>query len=308
LPLKRSGRSAGGAAASPESLRDWVQHAEKRFRAARLVYGHGTENALDEAAWLLLHALGLPHEALNSNLERRLTPAERRRVCYLIHKRISERIPLAYLLNEAWLGEHRFYVDRRVIVPRSYIAETLRAGMRPWIANRLSVKHALDLCTGSGCLAVLMAETFQSATVDAIDMSADALAVARKNIDTYKLSTRIRLVKSDLFASVDTAQYDLIVSNPPYVGAPVMNSLPPEYRAEPKMALAGGKDGFKLVRRILAQASEHLFPEGLLIMEVGHNRRELERALPQVPFTWIETTGGDDCVFILRRNELQRAN
>ncbi|MSQ69692.1 MAG: 50S ribosomal protein L3 N(5)-glutamine methyltransferase [Betaproteobacteria bacterium] len=307
LPLGRARNPSSAAVTKCETLLEWILHAEIRFRSARIKFGHGTDNALDEAAWLLLHVLRLPHEALEANLSRCLSPTERRRALALIDKRIQDRAPLAYLLNEAWLGEFRFFVDRRVIVPRSYIAELLRTELHPWIARPGSITRALDLCTGSGCLAVLMAKTFSRAHVDATDLSAAALAVARKNIVHYQLTKRVRLLKSDLFCGVGQRRYHLIASNPPYVGAAAMSVLPPEFCAEPRMALAGGKDGFDLVRKILLLAPQYLLARGLLIMEVGHNRRALERALPQVPFTWLETSGGDDCVFVLRREELARA-
>ncbi len=305
MPLKLPGRSSAGASVPPQTLQQWLLDTQKRFRSARLAYGHGTHNALDEAAWLLLHVMRLPHEDLEASLNRHLTDAEKRRARILIDKRINDRLPLAYLLKEAWLGKNRFFVDRRVIVPRSYLAESLHAGMHPWITDSSSVKRALDLCTGSGCLAVLMAKTFAGARVDAVDLSAAALAVAKRNVSTFRLSDRVRLLKSDLFEGIGQARYDLILSNPPYVTSRVMSSLPPEYRAEPALALAGGSDGLDLVRRILQKAPGHLLASGLLAMEIGHNRSALERSFPHVPFTWVATSGGEDCVFVLRREELQ---
>ncbi len=212
------------------------------------------------------------------------------------------RRPLAYLIHEAWLGDHRFYVDERVVVPRSFIAELLRDGLRPWLTR--PVHRALDLCTGSGCLAILLALTFPKATVDASDVSRATLAVARKNVRAYRLSRRVRLVQADLFSGIRRAQYDLIVSNPPYVGAAAMRKLPPEYRREPRLALAGGPDGLAFVRRILDGATEFLRPGGWLVVEVGHNRRRVERAFPRIPFLWAEVSAGDDCVFLLQREDL----
>lgn len=216
-------------------------------------------------------------------------------------------MPAAYLAREAWLGEHRFYVDERVIVPRSHIAELLGEGLVPWVADPLAVRSALDLCTGSGCLAVLLALAFPGAEVDGSDLSADALAVARRNVADYGLEQRVRPVKSDVFDALAGRSYDLIVSNPPYVTAEAMRRLPPEYRHEPRMALAAGRDGLDVVRRILAQARAHLSAGGVLVVEVGGGREVLERAFPGLPFTWLETSAGPDFVFLLTREQLPSA-
>ena len=285
-------------------LRDWLSYAERRFRAARLRFGHGTHSARDEAAWLLTSVLGLPHEGLARSLAYELTARKRRSAARLIEERVRTRRPLAYLLKEAWLGEHRFYVDGRVIVPRSFIAELLRDRLAPWISRPMQVSRALDLCTGSGCLAVLLALAFPHATVDAIDISPSALAVARRNLRAYRLGRRVRLVRADLFTGMKPAQYDLIVANPPYVGAAAMRRLPIEYRREPRLALDGGRDGLEFVRRILLAATDFLRPRGLLVVEIGHNRRRLERAFPRLPFVWPETSAGYDCVFVLSREDL----
>ena len=285
-------------------LRDWLSYAERRFRAARLRFGHGTHSARDEAAWLLTSLLGLPHEGLARSLAYELTARKRRSAARLIEERVRTRRPLAYLLKEAWLGEHRFYVDGRVIVPRSFIAELLRDRLAPWISRPMQVSRALDLCTGSGCLAVLLALAFPHATVDAIDISRSALAVARRNLRAYRLGRRVRLARADLFTGMKPAQYDLIVANPPYVGAAAMRRLPPEYRREPRLALDGGRDGLEFVRRILLAATDFLRPRGLLVVEIGHNRRRLERAFPRLPFVWPETSAGYDCVFVLSREDL----
>ena len=220
---------------------------------------------------------------------------------HLLQERVRTRKPLAYLVHEAWLGEHRFYVDERVLVPRSFIAELLRERLRPWVTR--PVERALDLCTGSGCLAILLALTYRRARVDATDISRPALAVARKNVGAYRLRRRVRLLHSDLFPST-RERYDLIVANPPYVDAAAMRKLPPEYRREPRIGLAGGPDGLRFVRRILDEAAAFLEPGGWLIVEVGHNRRRVERAFPRLPFIWAETSAGDDCVFLLRREDL----
>jgi len=285
------------------TLSDWLRHAERRFLSARLAYGHGTDNAFDEAAWLLLHAARLPYGDLEAALPLVLSAAQRRRVQSLVDARIRTRKPLAHLLREAWLGEHRFYVDERVIVPRSHIAELLPGGLAPWIRPS-RVRRALDMCTGSGCLAVLLALAYPRAEVDAVDVSRAALAVARRNVRDYRLQDRVRLLRSDLFAALGDACYDLIVANPPYVDAKSMAALPAEYRREPRLALAGGRDGLDFVRRILAGARRHLSGRGVLVVEIGANRKALERAMPLTPFTWLETAAGSGRVFLLERDQL----
>ena len=275
-----------------------LRETAQRFAHAGLHYGHGTHSAKEEAAWLISSVLGYL-------LEEEVSAKDQRKIATLARRRIRERIPLAYLLKEAWLGEHAFYIDQRAIVPRSFIAELLRERLSPWLARE--PKRALDLCTGSGCLAVLLALTFRHTRVDAADLSSDALAVARRNVGRYKLKKRIKLVKSDLFSSFGNSKYDLIVSNPPYVTARSMRKLPKEYRHEPALALAAGKDGLGLVRRILAGAKDHLKPGGLLVCEIGGNRKALERACPKLEFAWPETSEGAGCVFILEREQLPPA-
>ena len=287
---------------APLTVGDFIRAAARRMRRARLHFGHGTHDARGEAVFLALHVLKLTYEPLQASLDRRLSAIERTRLESLLARRISTRLPAPYLTREAWLGEYRFYVDRRVIVPRSFIAELLRAGLEPWLPQR--VRSSLDLCTGSGCLAVLLAKRFPEARVDASDLSADALAVARRNVARYRLGRRICLVRSDLFAGLRGRRYDLIVSNPPYVKTAAMRSLPPEYRHEPRAALAGGADGLDIVRRILAESRTHLAPGGLLVCEIGHNRRALEKAFPSLPFLWLETSAGPEHVFLLEREQL----
>jgi ribosomal protein L3 glutamine methyltransferase len=289
------------------TLADWLRHAEQRFLRARLAFGHGTDNAYDEAAWLLLHVAKQPYDDLVGALPRVLSTAQRRRALTLIEKRIATRKPLAHLLREAWLGEHRFYVDERVIVPRSHIAELLRDGLAPWVRSPSQVRRALDMCTGSGCLAILLALAYPRARVDAVDVSAPALAVARRNVETYRLRRRVHLVRSDLFAELANVRYDVIVANPPYVDARAMDRLPLEYRREPPLALAGGRDGLAFLRRILSSARRHLSPRGVLVVEIGNNRRVMERAYPMLPLTWIETSAGSDNVFVLTRAQLPGA-
>ncbi len=286
------------------TLRDLLRFAVSRYNEARLFFGHGTDNAWDEAAYLLLHSLHLPLDRLEPFLDAKLTSAERAGVLHLIERRVKERLPVAYLTNEAWLGEFSFYVDERVIVPRSFIAELLREQLAPWIEDPDGVADVVDLCTGSACLAILAAHAFPAASIDAVDLSSDALAVARRNVADYDLAARIRLVEGNLFARLKNRRYDLIIANPPYVNAAAMATLPAEYRREPELALASGDDGLDLTRAILAGARRHLKPRGLLVVEIGHNREALEAAFPETPFTWLDTTAGDQYVFLLHREEL----
>ena len=286
------------------SLRDWLRYAVSRFNEAQLFFGHGCDNAVDEAAWLILHTLHLPRDQLDLFLEARLTHLERGALHDIIDQRIKKRLPAAYLTHEAWLGGFSFYVDQRVIVPRSYFAEMLETDLAPWIDDPEQVDSALDLCTGSGCLAILMAHAFPHATIDAVDLSADALAVAARNVGDYHLEQRINLVASDLFAGLGGRRYQVIVCNPPYVSGPAMRQLPPEYKHEPSLALAAGEDGLDLVRRIIDQAYQHLEPQGLLAVEIGHNRDSVEQAFPRLEFTWVDTPDNEDKIFLLRREQL----
>ncbi len=289
------------------TLRDLMRFAVSRFNEANLFFGHGTDNAWDEAAYLLLHTLHLPLDRLDPFMEARLTATERAAVLDTIRRRIDERVPASYLTHEAWLGERRFYVDQRVIVPRSHIAELLEDQLSPWIEDPWAVRRALDLCTGSGCLAILAAIAFPEAQVDAIDLSPDALQVARRNVTDYGLESRVHLIESDAFTAIDSQRYDLIISNPPYVNAESMAELPDEYRREPELALASGEDGLDFTRIILSKAADHLNPGGVLVVEIGHNRDALEDAFPETPFVWLDTAAGDDFVFLLRREDLPRA-
>ena len=286
------------------TLRDLMRFAVSRFIESELFFGHGNDNAWDEAAYLLLHTLKLPLDRLDPFMDARLTSDERAAVLKVIKRRIAARLPAAYLTNEAWLGDYRFYVDERVIVPRSHIAELLREQLSPWIDDPWAVTRVLDLCTGSGCLAILAAHAFPESKVDALDLSPDALAVAKRNVEDYGLGSRLRLVQSNAFAGVQSQSYNLIISNPPYVNAESMDSLPDEYRREPELALAGGKDGLDFVRILLKEAAGHLNPNGLLVVEIGHNRDDLEKAFPETLFTWLDTSAGDRFVFLLRREEL----
>jgi ribosomal protein L3 glutamine methyltransferase len=285
------------------TVRDWLRFAVSRFNEAGLFFGHGSDNAFDEAAYLILHTLHLPLDRLEPFLDASLTHFESAQLKTIIERRVKERVPAAYLTHEAWLGEYRFYVDERVIVPRSFIAELLGEQLTPWVDDAESIHSAVDICTGSGCLAILSALAFPNATVDAVDISKDALEVAKKNVADYGLQEQIHLVQSDLMKKLKGKTYDLIITNPPYVNEPSMAELPQEYQREPELALTSGKDGLDHIRKILADAPKHLNSGGLMIAEIGHNRDALEAAFPTLPFTWLETSGGDQFVFLLRRED-----
>ena len=286
------------------TVRDWLRWAVSRFTEARLHFGHGTDNACDEATWLILHALHLPHDRLEPFLDARLSRDERLGVLNLLEQRIVRRLPAAYLTHEAWLCGYRFHVDERVIVPRSYFGELLAEGFAPWLDDPRSVARALDLCTGSGCLAIIMADALPNADIDAVDISAEALAVARRNVVEHGREDRIRLVQSDLLDGLTGCRYDLIVCNPPYVTAESVATLPMEYRHEPALALGAGDDGLDVVRRLLAGAADHLGDDGLLFVEVGHNADIVEAAFPDLSFTWIDSASAEGKVFMLRQAEL----
>ncbi|MBX9894784.1 MAG: 50S ribosomal protein L3 N(5)-glutamine methyltransferase [Nitrosomonas sp.] len=286
------------------TVRDLLRFAVSQFNQAGLHSGHGSATAYDEAAYLILKTLHLPLDLLEPFLDARVTTAECKQVLAILERRVHERIPAAYLTHEAWLGEFSFYVDERVIIPRSFIAELLQTQLSPWIGDPDQVTSALDLCTGSGCLAILMAHAFANAQIDAADISVDALAVAHKNVEDYGLQDRISLIESDLFSALQGKRYDLIISNPPYVNAESMAQLPQEYRHEPENALASGADGLDATRQILQHAARHLTEDGILIVEIGHNRDVLELTFPQLPFTWLETSSGDEFVFMLQRQNL----
>jgi len=296
-----------GATEDLVTVRDWLRWAVSRFNEAGLHYGHGTTNAWDEAVWIVLATLHLPRDTLDPWLDARLTVSERQALLDRLQRRVLHRLPAAYLLQEAWLGEFRFHVDPRVIVPRSYFAELLEDGFEPWIADADAVGSALDLCTGSGCLAILMAHRFANARIDAIDISAEALEVARRNVADYGLAGRVFPIESDLFAAVKKARYDLIICNPPYVTSAAMADLPAEYRHEPALALAAGDDGLDIVRRILAEAARHLKPGGVLAIEVGHNQDLVNAAFPDLPAVWLDTPNAEGKVFLLTREELPAA-
>ncbi|HEY4370974.1 MAG TPA: 50S ribosomal protein L3 N(5)-glutamine methyltransferase [Burkholderiales bacterium] len=309
-PPKAATAPTGGAAPLKEAraqlstIRDLLRYGVSRLNAAQAFFGHGSQDAYDEVAYLILHTLNLPLDLLDPFLDARLTTSEINQVLDILTRRAADRVPAAYLTHEAWLGEQRFYVDERVIVPRSFIAELVPAQLEPWVQAPEEVGSILDMCTGSGCLAILLALAFPDARVDAVDLSPDALAVAKRNVADYGLEDQVELVQSDLFAKLKGRRYDLIISNPPYVDAPSMTELPREYRHEPEMALAGGKDGLDIVRELLKRAPAHLNPGGKLMVEIGHNRDALEAAFPRTPFTWVSVSAGEQFVFMLDLEQL----
>jgi ribosomal protein L3 glutamine methyltransferase len=282
---------------------DLIEGAERRLRRARVFFGHGTDNARDEAAALVFHGLKIPHRSAAKVLARRPIAAERARVAALLDRRITERRPLAYLTREAWFAGLKLFVDERVLVPRSPLAELIERRFSPWIDPR-RVRRILDIGTGSGCIALACAKAFPRARVDAVDIDADALEVAAINRRRLRLTERVRLVKSDHFAGLAGCTYDIIVTNPPYVGEREMRGLPREYRHEPRHALASGREGLDSVAVILRESARHLLPAGLLVVEVGNTERALMRAFPRVPFTWLDFERGGGGVFLLTREQL----
>ena len=291
------------AESSLHTLRDFLRFAVSRFQQAGLVFGHGSDNAHDEAAYLILHTLHLPLDMLEPYLDAALLADEKTELLGKLRERIEQRVPVAYITQHARQGDFDFYVDERVIVPRSFIYELLGEPLSPWIEYPELVHRALDLCTGSGCLAIQMAAHYPAAQIDAVDISLDALEVAAVNVEDYGLQERIQLVHTDLFEGLE-GTYDLIVSNPPYVDAEAVDALPEEYLHEPELALGSGEDGLDATREILLQAAKFLNPHGVLLVEIGHNRDVLEREYPELPFVWLDTSGGDGFVFLLTREQL----
>ena len=286
--------------------RDWLRYAISRFRSAGLAFGHGATTALDEAAFLILEGLHLPIDALDPFLDAKLLLSERRRLEALIEGRATTRKPAAYLLNRAYIQGVRFYVDERVIVPRSFIGELLMTALAEddgLLGDPGEILRVLDLCAGGGSLAILAARVFPNAAIDAAELSADALDVAKLNVEQYRLAGRIRLLQGDLFAPLKGERYDLILANPPYVDAAAVAAFPPEYAAEPAIAHAGGEDGLRIVRRILADVGEHLTPKGALICEVGRGRDLILRDYPDLPFVWLDTEESEGEVFLLRASD-----
>lgn len=291
------------AQSSLKTVRDFLRFAISRFNEAQLSFGHGSDNAHDEAAYLILHTLHLPLDTLEPYLDAVLLPHERTQLLEKLHRRVIDREPVAYITHQAWQGDYDFYVDERVLVPRSFIYELLGEPLSPWIEYPELVHRALDLCTGSGCLAIQLADHYPAAEVDAVDISLDALEVAAYNIQDYGFEDRINLIHTDLFEGLE-GTYDLIISNPPYVDAQSVANLPEEYLHEPEIALGSGEDGLDATRQILLHAAKYLNPKGVLLVEIGHNRDVLEAQYPELPFIWLETSGGDGFVFLLTREQL----
>lgn len=291
------------------TIRDWLRYTVSQFEASDIFFGHGTDNSYDEAVWLVMSALHLPHDTLNNFLDAVITEQERKHLAHLIEQRITKRTPTAYLVREAWLRGFKFYVDERVIVPRSFIAELLDTSETPWalhdwIEYPELIHSAADICTGSGCLGILLANAFPDAEIDIVDISPDAIAVANINITNYGLNEQITAIESDMFSALQGKTYDLIISNPPYVDAPSMAALPLEYQNEPQLALGSGSDGLDHTHTILREAANYLNDEGILIVEIGHNRDALLDAYPDLPFTWLTVESGNQFVFLLTKEQL----
>jgi ribosomal protein L3 glutamine methyltransferase len=292
-------------AAPPRILGDWLGWAERQYARRKVALGQVATTAHDEALYLLLRALGLPLDSKPAVLRRKTTTDENTRLAEVFRRRLEEHVPAAYLTREAWLGEHRFYVDERVIIPRSYFLEIIPEQLPHWLPAGKPVKRAVDVCTGSGCLAVLLAHQFPAAKVEAIDLSPDALAVAKFNVAMHKLAARVKLFHSDVFDAVPRVKYDLILSNPPYVPTRELKSLPPEFTNEPRMALDGGRDGLEVIRKLLRQARERLRPQGIVVLEVGGLRAAMDRAFPALDLHWLHTADGEDCVCVVQARRLQ---
>lgn len=286
------------------TLRDFIRYATSSFNAAQLYYGHGTDNAWDEAVALVFHTVHLPHTTPASVLDARLTQEEKNTLLNLIQQRIEKRIPVPYLTHEAWFGELAFYVDERVLIPRSPIAELIEAEFKPWI-DPDRVESILDLCTGSGCIAIACAKAFPEAAIDASDISKDALAVAKINVLRHNVEEQVQLFESNLFDQLPAKQYDIIVSNPPYVSTQEMFELPQEYRHEPELGLVSGTEGIDAAIRILTRAKEYLKPEGILVVEVGNSEYALAEKFAAIPFTWLEFERGGGGVFMLTKEQLE---
>jgi len=287
------------------TIRDFIRYAVTSFNNAPLYYGHGTDNAWDEAIVLVFHSLHIPHQNQEIMLDARLTQDEKNKLADLIQKRIADHVPVPYLTHEAWFAGLSFYVDERVLIPRSPIAELIEAQFQPWI-NEEDVNNILDLCTGSGCIAIACAKVFEHAEVDASDISKDALAVAKINTLRHDVCDQVHLIESDLFKNIPKKKYDIIVTNPPYVSTQEISDLPKEYLHEPQHALKAGSEGLDIAIKILKQAREYLSPHGILVLEVGNSETALMERYPDAPFTWLEFERGGGGVMLIGAEELGR--
>jgi len=287
-----------------KTIRDVFRWAISEMETADLSYGHGSPDSYEEASFLVCRGLKLPFEHFEEFLDSHLTQSELSRLVHMVDRRVHDKTPVAYLLKEAWLTEHMFYIDERALIPRSYIAELIEEDFEPWIENPDEIGTVLDMCTGSGCLAILAQGIFPNASVTGADLSADALEVARKNRELYGMQDTLELVESDLFANLEGRRFDLIISNPPYVTQAAMDALPAEYRHEPAMALGAGDDGMDIVRRMLPEARHHLTENGRMIVEVGDGAAAVEALFPGLDIMWLVTSGGDDQVFLVTKDAL----
>ena len=292
-------------AANLSTICDFTRWAMTEMTKNDVSLGHGTADYWEEASVLVMRTLGLPFEKLEAFWNAKLTPSEIDEVTENIERRVKDKVPLAYLIHEGWLSQQCFYVDERVLIPRSFIAELLEEDLAPWVEDPESIGSVLDMCTGSGCLAILAAQTFPNAQVVGADISADALDVAAVNRERFGLEDDLELVQSDLFENLQGRKFDLIISNPPYVTEEAMQSLPGEYRAEPALALRAGEDGMDVMRRMMPALKEHLTEQGLAVIEIGDGREAFEAIWPQLPVTWLTTSGGDDLVFVVRAQDLK---
>jgi ribosomal protein L3 glutamine methyltransferase len=295
------------AGSTPRTVGGWLTAAERAYAKSKVALGQVATNAHDEALYLLLRTLDLPLESDASVLSRRVDAAAAARVREVFTRRLVDRVPAAYLTREAWLGEHRFYVDERVIIPRSYFLEIIPSQLASWLPADRKIRHVIDVCTGSGCLAVLLAHQFPAAKVDACDLSPDALAVAEINVRAHGLAQRISLHRSDVLSSVPPVKYDVILSNPPYEPSSLVDTQDPEFAAEPRMAHDGGRDGLDIVRRLLRQARDRLAPHGIVVIEVGGLHAVINREFAALDPHWLRTEDGSDCVVLFQAHRLMRA-
>lgn len=286
------------------TVRDWVRFFVSEMRRGKVFFGHGSTNAFDEAIYMVQFALDLPIGELSPFWEAHVTSKERLKLLDYITQRVVDRKPASYITGEAWLQGHSFKIDKRVIIPRSFIAELLADQLTPWVNAPEMPFDILDMCTGSACLAILASYVFENAQVDAVDLSPEALAVARENIQLHQMKNRVHAIESDLFKNLNGKQYDFILTNPPYVNELAMKKLPPEYLHEPRMALAGGDSGMDLIKDILEQAPLHLKDGGFLVVELGNEKLHFEAAFPHLNPIWLETSAGDEQVFLLNKEDL----